>query len=211
MQQRHNHKKGFNLIEAAIVLGVVGLVIGGIWKATGPIHERQQINQTVNDIIGIVSNTRWFFLGNVAGFCQSIGCTPNINVTRLFVKAGLTPSEYPLTTFDTSLFPYADNNDALQTPMGYKMFLEAGDWGVYGHLTYGLKIVPVFVGLNKPMCINLIAAVASRFKDDSDLVWLETPASIGVKNFPIPLDEAATLCTPPGDGRNYLMFYFDAY
>lgn len=208
---RHKNKRGFNLIEAAIVLGVVGLVVAGIWKATGPIREKQQINQTVNVIIGIVSNTRWFFLGNVAGFCQSIGCTTNINVTRLFVKAGLIPSEYPLTTFDTSLFPFADNNDAIQTPMGYKMFLEAGDWGGFGHITHGLKIVPVFVGLNKPMCINLIAAVSSRFKDDTDLVWVETAASGGVKNFPIPLDEAATLCTPPGNGKNYLMFYFDAY
>ena len=26
-------KKGFSLIEAAIVLGIVGLVIGGIWVA----------------------------------------------------------------------------------------------------------------------------------------------------------------------------------
>ena len=121
------------------------------------------------------------------------------------------PSEYPLTTFNTSLFPYADNNDALQTPMGYKMFLEAGDWGVFGHIGYGLKIVPVFVGLEKSVCINLIAAVSSRFKDDTNLVWVETAASYGEKNFPIPIDEAAIICTPPGDGRNYLMFYFDAY
>lgn len=30
--------RGFNLIEAAIVLGVIGLVIGGIWAAAGAIH-----------------------------------------------------------------------------------------------------------------------------------------------------------------------------
>ncbi len=40
MRQRHNQKKGFNLIEAAIVLGVVGLVIGGIWVAAAAVKDR---------------------------------------------------------------------------------------------------------------------------------------------------------------------------
>jgi type II secretory pathway pseudopilin PulG len=40
MQQRHNHKKGFSLVEAAIVLGVVGLVIGGIWVAAASVKQR---------------------------------------------------------------------------------------------------------------------------------------------------------------------------
>jgi type II secretory pathway pseudopilin PulG len=29
--RRRQSQQGFNLIEAAIVLGVIGLVIGGIW------------------------------------------------------------------------------------------------------------------------------------------------------------------------------------
>lgn len=33
------NKKGFNLIEAAIVLGVVGLVIGGIWIAASAVQQ----------------------------------------------------------------------------------------------------------------------------------------------------------------------------
>ena len=209
MDRRKSIRRGFSLVESAIVLGVVGLVVAGIWKATGPVRAKQQLDQTVNDVIGIVSNTRWFFLGNVVGFCQSIGCTPNINVTRMFVHAGLAP-DYHLTTFDTNLFPYSDTNDALQTPMGYKVFLQAGDWGVYGNI-YGLKIATVFVGLEKSVCINLIEAVASRFKDDTDLVWVETQAGGGVHSFPITLDEAATLCAPSGDGKNFLEFFFDAY
>jgi len=33
---------GFNLIEAAIVLGIVGLVLGGIWIAASSVMERQR-------------------------------------------------------------------------------------------------------------------------------------------------------------------------
>lgn len=39
-------RKGFNLVEAAIVLGVVGLVIGGIWIAAATVTYNQKLQQT---------------------------------------------------------------------------------------------------------------------------------------------------------------------
>ena len=39
-------KRGFNLIEAAIVLGVVGLVIGGIWVAAAKVSYDNKWRQT---------------------------------------------------------------------------------------------------------------------------------------------------------------------
>ncbi len=39
-QRKAHRRKGFNLVEAAIVLGVVGLVIGGIWVAANSINEK---------------------------------------------------------------------------------------------------------------------------------------------------------------------------
>ena len=50
------HRKGFNLVEAAIVLGVVGLVIGGIWVAAGYFQYRSVINKIVNDTATLVTN-----------------------------------------------------------------------------------------------------------------------------------------------------------
>jgi hypothetical protein len=44
-------KRGFNLIEAAIVLGVVGLVIGGIWVAASSVSRTMGINQIVKDVM----------------------------------------------------------------------------------------------------------------------------------------------------------------
>lgn len=43
-------RRGFNLIEAAIVLGVVGLVIGGIWVAADAVMMRMRIKQTTEGI-----------------------------------------------------------------------------------------------------------------------------------------------------------------
>ncbi len=51
-------KRGFNLIESAIVLGVVGLVIGGIWVASSAMIENHKVNKTVADIQLIVKSTQ---------------------------------------------------------------------------------------------------------------------------------------------------------
>ncbi len=39
-------RRGFSLIEAAVVLGVVGLVIGGIWVAAAAVNDRLKWKQT---------------------------------------------------------------------------------------------------------------------------------------------------------------------
>ena len=41
-------RKGFNLIEAAIVLGVVGLIIGGIWVAAASVMQKHRAQQTLD-------------------------------------------------------------------------------------------------------------------------------------------------------------------
>ena len=42
------HRKAFSLIEAAIVLGVVGLVIGGIWTAAAVVNDNIRQRQTAD-------------------------------------------------------------------------------------------------------------------------------------------------------------------
>ena len=51
-------RKGFSLIESAIVLGVVGLVIGGIWLGDSTINENIRINQTIQGTGIMVNNIR---------------------------------------------------------------------------------------------------------------------------------------------------------
>ena len=47
-------RRGFNLIEAAIVLAVVGLVVAGVWVAAAAISEKREINN-VKDFILVYS------------------------------------------------------------------------------------------------------------------------------------------------------------
>lgn len=49
-------KQGFNLIESAIVLGVLGVVIGGIWLAASVVIENRKITETVEGLALAVRN-----------------------------------------------------------------------------------------------------------------------------------------------------------
>jgi len=55
--------RGFNLVEAAIVLGVVGLVIGGIWVAASTVSENHKINQTITGIGQMTQDFRNMYSG----------------------------------------------------------------------------------------------------------------------------------------------------
>ncbi len=54
---RHQ-RRGFNLVEAAIVLGVIGLVIGGIWVAASKITNDLKLNQATTGLLLIVDQYR---------------------------------------------------------------------------------------------------------------------------------------------------------
>ena len=51
-------RQGFSLIEAAIVLGVIGLVIGGIWIAASSMMENYRVQGMTKDIFVIASNVQ---------------------------------------------------------------------------------------------------------------------------------------------------------
>lgn len=55
---RTGPRRGFNLVEAAIVLGVVGIVIGGIWVTASTVMENIKVNQALNGMQTIVENFR---------------------------------------------------------------------------------------------------------------------------------------------------------
>lgn len=51
-------KRGFNLIEIAIVLAVIGLVIGGIYVAASAVTENNRRQTTQKQLLQIVANVR---------------------------------------------------------------------------------------------------------------------------------------------------------
>lgn len=65
-------KRGFNLVEAAIVLGIVGLVIGGIWIAASAVQSNLRKSEASKALIQIVQNVRIMFDGQTPAATGSI-------------------------------------------------------------------------------------------------------------------------------------------
>ncbi|MBI3419682.1 MAG: hypothetical protein HY053_06085 [Proteobacteria bacterium] len=55
---------GFNLIEAAIVLGIVGLIVGGIWAAAGAAYENMRQQNASKQLLALVQGIRGFYAQN---------------------------------------------------------------------------------------------------------------------------------------------------
>lgn len=79
-------RKAFSLIEAAIVLGVVGLVIGGIWVGAAEVGERLKVNETVKNIGIIANNVRQLYVG-----MPKPTVTTNIGIPLM--SSGVIPAE----------------------------------------------------------------------------------------------------------------------
>jgi len=70
--------KGFSLIEAAIVLGIIGLVIGGIWTAAASISTARQSNQIYASVMTLRDGVWGLYKGhNIAAMTSLAGVMAN--------------------------------------------------------------------------------------------------------------------------------------
>lgn len=83
-------KKGFSLIEAAIVLGIVGLVIGGIWVAAAAVTQNMREADASKALIQVIQNVRNLYYGQTP--------TATGDITTDMISAKAIPSDFVMTT-----------------------------------------------------------------------------------------------------------------
>lgn len=84
-------KRGFGLTELAVVLGVVGILLGGIWAAISTVQERNNIYATLKMVTLTVDNIRTLYPGN-RQFTGALG-TP---LDTALAGAGVFPPDVPI-------------------------------------------------------------------------------------------------------------------
>ncbi|MDP9127851.1 MAG: hypothetical protein M3N08_06305 [Pseudomonadota bacterium] len=62
-RRRLRSSAGFSLTELAIVLGVIGLILGGVWTVAGQGREKARQTQLTQDMLLVVKNVRAAFAG----------------------------------------------------------------------------------------------------------------------------------------------------
>ncbi len=100
---RKNRRQAFTLTEAAIVLGVVGIVLAAIWGAASTVSRNKSVNRTVEYQAMIVQNMRSLYKSRPLQ-------TGTTNFTELMMKAEIFPTAMiaagnplPQTVWDTDV------------------------------------------------------------------------------------------------------------
>ena len=170
-------RKGFNLIEVATVLGVVGLVVGAIWVGASAVQERMKVADTVKTIILIYD--RWEKLNpNPSSYLPD-----DTLLGDFFVTAGILP------TNKKNLFN-GNWQVASENQFG-SMSIKISISGLTNSSCMG--IASQIVG-NKTMGdrMDRVSAAGANYLNStyyaSQAGWTDTP-------FPLTIDQIRAMCT----------------
>lgn len=132
-------KSGFSLIEAAIVLAIIGLVIGGIWIAAAKVTEERLITKTIADIILTVKNVQGLMSRSTADAIGDTYIHPTIR------NAGGFPADWI-------------NGSVIRDPFGGVVTLRSIPNGINtARFDFTITAVP------PAACLRLLAAISSHF------------------------------------------------
>ncbi len=170
---------GFNLIEAAIVLGIVGLIVGGIWAAAASAYENMRQQSASKNMLAFAQNVRNFYSN---GGATSIDTSMTNAITQ-----GLVPPDMRVGT-TAAISSWA-------TPVTI-------DTGAINSINvFGI----IFTGLNRQTCINLIVRNTNA-SQGSGLISVGSSSTIPTTEgtFPITTAAATTLCaTATGNNPSF--------
>ncbi len=179
-------RHGFSLVESAIVLAVVGLVLGGIWVASAAMYENYKVNKTVEGTISTVRNIQ-----KLISFRDAQGIGQMQNIEPLIVAAGCPPKDW-ISGVD------------VKSPV-------TGDLNIYGYLNH---IDFTFYNIKRSICIKMItklsylqASAGYNGYNGFGLgnIIVNYP-SFSTDVFPITNSQAETVCTRTTD--NAVSFAF---
>ena len=193
-QQRDRaQKRGFSLIEAAIVLGVVGAVIGGIWYSAAAMYENYKVNKTVEGIFSTARNVQ-----NLISLKDSESLGVNQLMNDFLIESNSIPSEWI-------------KNGTIKTPLDSGFYFFAHPVALDTHFVIGIE------GISKSACISVVvdsSTIAAHARMKNPSVWdnsgnlnlINTTNPIGYfdNNFPVSPDMANSICA---DGIT-IQFYF---
>ena len=156
LQQRHVRlQKGFTLTEAAIVLGIFGLVLGAIWVAAASVYANLRVNHMNTAVLQIAQGVRGLYATQ-----QTITSGDR---TQDFISAGLIPNDLVVSTTKAK--------DAWGGPLF-----------VVG-TTDGAGFAIEFGGIPSTDCVNFVAKVAGAGHDAGlGLGGLTSPAAADISS-----------------------------
>jgi hypothetical protein len=173
---------GFNLIEAAIVLGIVGLIVGGIWAAAGSAYENMRQQNASKQLLALVQGIRGFYAQNPSDVV-------NENITQLF-ELGVLPADMVVDTAGVK---------ALRHQWGGAVTIESDNAG-------GIAAFRVnFLNMKRDVCRNFLTRSVNVAKNSG---LLSVGNDAGATSVDFQADAGATLLNVdcPEDADPWFLF-----
>lgn len=123
--------RAFSLIEAAIVLGVIGVVIGGIWAGANAVAISNQKSDVLKTTLSIVQGVRNLYVGQTVA--------SNIHITSDIVQAGIVSAGW------------VNGSGTISSPWNQDVTIYATSNGVHIRLD----------GMPKALCADLVFRMPS--------------------------------------------------
>ncbi len=177
---------GFTLTEAAIVLGIVGLILGAIWVAAGAVYENLRVSTTSNQLLQIAQSIR------------AMHATQNVvdaNIDALLVaRAGGMPSD--MITRDSN-----GAVTAVRDVWGGDVSIAATTYNVTND-----SFSVTFTEVPQSACSNLLMRNTGTGRD-TGLIGAGNSVST-TTSFPLVLSSAVAACSSTAAAGNTVVFTF---
>ena len=161
---------GFSLIEAAIVLGIIGLVLGGIWIATSSITQARKINDMASAYLQIASNTRRLI--PISNYPTT--ATTSTYITNTLSKAGVLPGDYAINT----------STQIASGPSGanFRVFMVCwtGSCPALGIAIFGPSSPVVATNMTIAECNQLVRKLFALDRDTSNVMSVQIASTTNV-------------------------------
>lgn len=89
--RRSARRAGFTMSELAVVLGVVGLLLAGLWGASRSVYRSQRVSQTAQQLTQIVEGVRTAYISTTK--IKDVDIYGIAAVTKSLINAGVFPQE----------------------------------------------------------------------------------------------------------------------
>lgn len=198
---------GFSLVETAIVLAVLGAVLGGLWAISAQAWEYVRCERTVEAVNTTVTNIRSYF-GGQAGL-PDLGVE---NMSAQLINLGVIPSNLTRSSGQgCAVTPCAD------TPWGPYAGGVINPWGTFRVCNWKLGMGACFInsggvgatspffavvlgGVTKKSCISLVEAISGP-KGPDGLVEMNVGSTNLTAVHPVSDADATTACTLLSNGN----------
>ena len=200
---RDANKRGFTLTEIAIVLGIIGLILGAIWVAAGAVYQNLRISKAQTELLQIAQGVRSLYATQ-----SVVDSAKDLDETTALIAAKVFPSD----TISTATTGSGNNAVTSTTANGpwagssIKVISATQPSGIAGD-SFGI----IFVNIPAAACIAMTTGNTGTGRDNA--LWAvaygsgstapTTPGS--ATSMPI---NATTAATSPGTSTASIGFFF---